>query len=1045
MKTKFGGIRTILAGVCIAAVLAVPALSQGVSNFTVDPDNDRIWGDNWPSGAVVSVTIGSAPSQFIGTASVDEWGSWGLWDVEYDIQPGLLVTVDDGATSIQHTVKFLAVSEVDVENDTVSGTAEPGSWVQVVAVDMGTYQNMIRNVQVDGSGNWIAGFSFSVGENPEDATYDIQYESSGWVVQADTTPPPHGATYDEWRVPKPYFHVEALNNSVWGGDWPTGSVVTVTMGDSPPLLVGTAPVDAWGNWSLWDGEVDIQAGSLISVSNGNLVVSHWVTSLAVAQVNPSSDVVSGSAEPGSSVQVVVYDYQQVFRNVQADENGDWSADFSVAVGEDPWDAAYDITWGSQGWASQGEGAPVPYGATYVQWSVPKPYFRVDPTQDSLRGRDWPPEDQVTVSVGNPVTFSMTVATDVWGGWEVWNIGFDIQSGDDVTVSNDVAVIIHTVTPLTVTEVDAAADRVSGTAEPGRWVQVEINSEQWIKRNVQADEAGYWTADFSVAGGEEFWEVAYDLETGMDGSATQEDDTAEPYGSTCINWRAVDPFFHMNPRSGAIWGRDWPASGTVTILVGAPESPDYTATLEADGGGGWWLEDDENPVVLALGSSVQVSCGANVKTGIVEFVQVLEVDGDADTVRGLAAPGCWVWVGIDNAGIGREVQADGTGNWMADFSVVAGEEPVDESFDISAGTQGVALIQDEDGDGTLAPWRCSNEPLDVYFGWIEGGFEDDGLASSFEFGVELRGNGILSARVRTPLNDWHDLTVDDWWGEEWALYVHEATFEALDTAFPAGEYLLEIVSCDGTSTNSVTIPPSLEHPNEMPVIVLPTTNVSWPEAYMQWNAPTNANFSTTVIEIEDEFEEFEDEWFFDDVSVSQLLVSGLESDKNYLLSVGFANIVQVETNGIPFVIVRARFVESEFTTGGTSDPTLTNRVSWYGAKGVERGPGESWEFLEGRDRFGKGMTLMQEYVADTDPLDPGSVFKIVSVNPGPPIAVQVVPSSSARVYTLQRRASLTEGEWEDVPGQVEVSGGGEPLGDNPGSGASFFYRVQVEVP
>ena len=215
--------------------------------------------------------------------------------------------------------------------------------------------------------------------------------------------------------------------------------------------------------------------------------------------------------------------------------------------------------------------------------------------------------------------------------------------------------------------------------------------------------------------------------------------------------------------------------------------------------------------------------------------------------------------------------------------------------------------------------------------------------------------------------------------------------------------------------------------------------------MQWNAPTNANFAATVVQVRDENEDYDDEALFTDVSVSEALVSGLESDEGYDLSVMYGNMEQVETNGIPFEIARATFAEMQFTTALTSDPTLTNRVSWYVGKGVERGVGESWEFLECQDRFGKGMALAQEYVADTDPLDPGSVFKIVSVDPGPPVAVQMTPSSSARVYTLQRRASLSEGEWEAVPGQMDVPGDGGPLADDAVSGDAFFYRVQVDVP
>lgn len=165
MKTLFCEIT--LSALWVAAGLALSASAQGTPNFTVDPANDRLWGNQWPTGGVVTVTLGESPGQIVGTAPVDDGGNWVLWDIgSYDIQPGMLVTADDGSTSIQHTVKFLAVSEVNIDNDTVGGVAEPWSSVQVVAVDMGTYQNRIRNVTADGSGNWFAGFASDVGSDP---------------------------------------------------------------------------------------------------------------------------------------------------------------------------------------------------------------------------------------------------------------------------------------------------------------------------------------------------------------------------------------------------------------------------------------------------------------------------------------------------------------------------------------------------------------------------------------------------------------------------------------------------------------------------------------------------------------------------------------------------------------------------------------------------------------------------------------------------------------------------------------------------------------
>ena len=228
----------------LLAALALSAPAQAVPNFTVDPDNDSVWGNQWPSGVVVTVTLGAAPGQVVGTATADAWGSWDLWDVSSDLQPGMLMTVDDGTTSIQHTVKYIQVTEVDIENDAVIGVAEPWSSVQVVAVDMGTYQNMIRNVTADGSGNWIAGFASAVGSDPEDAAFDITYDSSGWAGQGEGAPVPYGSTYVQWFVPKPHFRVDPLQDEIWGRDWPPGGQVNIAVGD--PVAFSTTTSAASG-------------------------------------------------------------------------------------------------------------------------------------------------------------------------------------------------------------------------------------------------------------------------------------------------------------------------------------------------------------------------------------------------------------------------------------------------------------------------------------------------------------------------------------------------------------------------------------------------------------------------------------------------------------------------------------------------------------------------------------------------------------------------------------------------------------------------------
>jgi probable HAF family extracellular repeat protein len=119
------------------------------------------------------------------------------------------------------------------------------------------------------------------------------------------------------------------------------------------------------------------------------------------------------------------------------------------------------------------------------------------------------------------------------------------------------------------------------------------------------------------------------------------------------------------------------------------------------------------------------------------------------------------------------------------------------------------------------------------------------------------------------------------------------------------------------------------------------------------------------------------------------------------------------------------------------------LDWYAEHGYAPDEGEDWTDVDNREVEGKGTTLREENIADTDPADPNSVFSVVSIEPGPPPAVIVQPFSTRRVYTLQSRASLTEGEWRDVPGQVHVPGGDVPLSD-PDAEGTVYYRVLVHL-
>jgi hypothetical protein len=120
------------------------------------------------------------------------------------------------------------------------------------------------------------------------------------------------------------------------------------------------------------------------------------------------------------------------------------------------------------------------------------------------------------------------------------------------------------------------------------------------------------------------------------------------------------------------------------------------------------------------------------------------------------------------------------------------------------------------------------------------------------------------------------------------------------------------------------------------------------------------------------------------------------------------------------------------------------ISWYAQYDIEPVGAETWADVDLRDPYGKNMTHRDEFAALTVPTNPASVFRVAETSAGPPCQVTPDPFSAMRIYTLQYRASLLEGDWTDLEGQTGVPGGSEPLQDNDPGGVSRMYRVRVDL-
>ncbi len=155
----------------IAAVAVVPLVAVGPTAvaqetygfFAVFPfgptefEPRDMWGAKWAPDSEVLIEIDG----FSMTAGTDGDGYFELSGIPFDIKPGDVVTVSQGARVKTHVVIDLRVTRVDSVSDRVSGVGAPNlpTWVAVFGDDPEGAQQRTRNVLSDSAGAWTADFS----------------------------------------------------------------------------------------------------------------------------------------------------------------------------------------------------------------------------------------------------------------------------------------------------------------------------------------------------------------------------------------------------------------------------------------------------------------------------------------------------------------------------------------------------------------------------------------------------------------------------------------------------------------------------------------------------------------------------------------------------------------------------------------------------------------------------------------------------------------------------------------------------------------------
>ncbi len=568
-----------------------------------------------------------------------------------------------------------------------------------------TLEEYNLNIQVNGHGY--------VTKDPDQETYHlneiVQLEAfadpywtfEGWFGDVEGNQNPRSITIlgnmnitASFIPPIQRFHAQLTQNNVEGFDWTKDDEVTLTIDDAS----NGVGVDFTDTQTVieaeWDpnstvvhfndlGGIDLEAGDIITMTDGTIVKTHTVTVLSLGGVDPATDTVYGTAAPGAqlTVQGLCEGNECSLRNVTAGGDGSWSADFTLPV-EDQ----FDIKPGTTGEVIESDDDG---DHTDIDWRVNDPTLVARPQQDQIEGLDWPLGELVTLFINDVEIDTQTVGGEPWyigGSYVLFELdGIDLVPGDVVRLTHLSATKEHTVINLVQTDYDVEANTVTGTTNS------DGDIDLWVHPGVEgsfitaAPAGGSWTAVFDP----------FDIVAGDGGAAMQYDDESD---ATYIDWQIPLPSFTTYPQSDQIEGHQWHLGDSVVLNINGDDLGTETVIPNP------W-NPEETYVAFDLsgthdllpGDHVTLTSGSTVKDHIITDLAVTDIDAGANTITGTTDPDStldvqlWVHPGVDGSFV---FATPAGGSWTADFN----------PYDLEAGDEGPAVQTDEDGDATWVEWR-----------------------------------------------------------------------------------------------------------------------------------------------------------------------------------------------------------------------------------------------------------------------------------------------------------------------------------------------------
>ncbi|UCG12558.1 MAG: hypothetical protein JSU72_19055 [Deltaproteobacteria bacterium] len=313
-------------------VMLASVAPANAKTFLVSIYGQGVHAWEWPDGASVEVIIYQDETKTSElcrdeqTANSDGTVNFDLSGC-LDFQPGNYVEMTDGTDTKTHVVAGVALTEVDIANNTVKGTLDPALTDRRVGLQVVTtghpwttiYNEMYAALADPTTGVWEIDLTGQL--DPPGTLIAGMYVEAMW----------HDADYQSTRYGwGPTMNVSWEGNFVHTWSWPPEVDVTLEVYDAP----GGTRLCTDTQESLPDGQgfnfnvgCNIQPGHLVKLSESSPTfyigaVSHIVTNLTVDCAGDVDGYVTGTAVPGSGILVQTWAGMQ---HVITNGAGNWIA------------------------------------------------------------------------------------------------------------------------------------------------------------------------------------------------------------------------------------------------------------------------------------------------------------------------------------------------------------------------------------------------------------------------------------------------------------------------------------------------------------------------------------------------------------------------------------------------------------------------------------------------------------------------------------------------------------------------------------------------